>query len=147
MSAAAGRLTVVHVLPSMAVDTGGPPVGCAGLTAALGGRGHRVTLAALETPGRATVPVAQMPPNSAEPILAIPCGTSSMLEGWRRPVMPSATIAESSDSMAPSSAKDSASGSTSPILAMEMGGRDGAGNEFGMPPKRVPMVSTGSFSR
>jgi glycosyltransferase involved in cell wall biosynthesis len=58
VSAAAGRLTVVHVLPSMAVDTGGPPVGCAGLTAALGGRGHRVTLAALETPGRATVPVA-----------------------------------------------------------------------------------------
>ena len=54
---------------------------------------------------RAIVPVTQMPPNRAEPILATPWATSSQLERWRRPVMPSATTAESSDSMAPSSAK------------------------------------------
>ena len=46
---------------------------------------------------RAILPVTQMPPNSAEPILATPCATSSQLERWRRPVMPSATTADSSD--------------------------------------------------
>ena len=61
---------------------------------------------------RAMVPVTQMPPNSAEPMLATPCATSSQFERWRRPVMPSATTADSSDSMAPSSAKATASGST-----------------------------------
>ena len=44
---------------------------------------------------RAMVPVTLMPPNSAEPILAMPCATSSMLERCLRPVMPSATLAES----------------------------------------------------
>ncbi len=46
---------------------------------------------------RAIVPVTQMPPNSAEPMLAKPCATSSQLERCRRPVMPSATTADSSD--------------------------------------------------
>ena len=61
---------------------------------------------------RATVPVTQMPPNSPDAILAIPCPTSSQLERWRRPVMLSATTAESSDSIAPSSANEIALGST-----------------------------------
>ena len=61
---------------------------------------------------RAMVPVTQKPPKSAEPTLAMPCATSSMFERCRRPVMPSATTAESSDSIAPSSAKLKASGST-----------------------------------
>ena len=43
---------------------------------------------------RAIVPVAQMPPNSAEAIFATPWATSSQLERWRRPVMPSATTAK-----------------------------------------------------
>ncbi len=92
------------------------------------------------------VPVTQMPPNSAEPILAAPCATSSLLERWRRPLMPSATTAESSESMAPSSAKAAASGSTAWIFASVISGNDGIGLLRGMPPKRVPMVSTGSAS-
>ena len=54
---------------------------------------------------RAIVPVTQKPPKSAEPTLATPCATSSQFERCRRPVMPSATTAESSDSIAPSSVK------------------------------------------
>lgn len=61
--------------------------------------------------------------------------------------MPSATMAESSDSIAPSRANESASGSTACILSEENGGKAGSGNELGMPPKRVPMVSTGSLSK
>ena len=106
---------------------------------AIGPRAPARTLVAV----RAIVPVAQMPPNSAEPMLATPWATSSQLDRWRRPVMPSATTAESSDSMAPSSAKDRASGRTACILARLMAGRLGAGSIDGMPPKRVPIVSTG----
>ena len=68
---------------------------------------------------RAMVPVTQMPPNSAEPILAKPCATSSQLERCRRPVMPSATTADSRDSMAPSSANAIASGSTARTFSSE----------------------------
>jgi len=92
---------------------------------------------------RAMVPVTQMPPNSAEPILAKPCATSSQLERWRRPVMPSATTADNSDSMAPSSANAIASGNTASTFATENVGNAGKGNSRGMPPQRVPMVSTG----
>ncbi len=95
---------------------------------------------------RAMVPVTQMPPNSAEPILATPCATSSQFERCRRPVMPSATTAESSDSIAPSSAKAIASGSTACSLPRLTAGSAGSGSRRGMPPKRVPMVSTGSPS-
>ena len=61
---------------------------------------------------RAMVPVTQKPPKSPEPTLATPCATSSVFERCRRPVMPSATTAESSDSIEPSSAKLKALGST-----------------------------------
>lgn len=61
--------------------------------------------------------------------------------------MPSATMAESSDSIAPSKANESASGSTACVLSEENGGKAGSGNELGMPPKRVPMDSTGSLSK
>ena len=91
---------------------------------------------------RAMVPVTQKPPNSAEAALPTPCATSSQLERWRRPVMPSATTAESSDSIAPSSVKDKAAGSTSRIFAKLNTGKDGNGSAWGMPPKRVPMVAT-----
>jgi hypothetical protein len=47
---------------------------------------------------RAMAPVAGRPPNSADAVLATPCATSSALERWRPPVMPSATTADSSDS-------------------------------------------------
>ena len=60
---------------------------------------------------RAMVPVTQMPPNSAEAMLATPCATSSQFERCRRPVMLSATTAESRLSIPPSRAKDRAAGS------------------------------------
>ncbi|CEG09269.1 hypothetical protein BN961_02694 [Afipia felis] len=56
--------------------------------------------------------------------------------------MPSATTADSSDSIEPSSAKAMASGSTACIFCSENTGRLGAGIDSGIPPKREPMVST-----
>jgi len=89
------------------------------------------------------VPVTQMPPNSAEPMLAKPCATSSQLERWLRPVMPSATTAESSDSIAPSKAKATASGSTAIIFSSDSGGSCGSGSVRGNSPNWLPMVATG----
>ena len=91
---------------------------------------------------RAMVPVTQRPPNSAEPMFATPCATSSQFERWRRPVMPSATTADRSDSMAPSSVSDRAEGSSVTIRCTERSGRAGAGRVDGMPPKLLPMVVT-----
>ena len=90
------------------------------------------------------VPVTQIPPNRPEAMLATPCATSSQLERCRLPVMPSATTAESSDSMEPSRAKAKALGSTAMSFSWLSSGRDGIGRVLGMPPKRVPMVSTGN---
>ena len=95
---------------------------------------------------RAMVPVTHSPPNSAEAILAIPCATSSQLERCRRPVMLSATTADSRLSMEPSSANEKASGNNCRISAQDAGGSAGAGKPRGMPPKREPMVSTGRCS-
>ena len=53
---------------------------------------------------RAMAPVAAKPPNSGVMILATPWPMSSWLESCRVPVMPSATTAVSSDSMAPNKA-------------------------------------------
>jgi hypothetical protein len=64
---------------------------------------------------RAMVPVTGKPPNRAEPILAMPCATSSMFERCLRPVMPSAILAESRLSTPPSKVKDKAAGSTARI--------------------------------
>jgi glycosyltransferase involved in cell wall biosynthesis len=50
-------LRVLHVIPSMASEGGGPAVVCAGLTAALAARGHEVAVAALSEPDRTSVPL------------------------------------------------------------------------------------------
>jgi hypothetical protein len=50
---------------------------------------------------RAIVPVTGIPPNRIEPILAVPCVTSSQFARCLRPDMPSATTAENNDSIAP----------------------------------------------
>ena len=52
----------------------------------------------------AIAPVAGMPPKIGEAIFATPCATSSMLDRCFPPTMPSATTAESSDSIAASNA-------------------------------------------
>ena len=57
--------------------------------------------------------------------------------------MPSATTAESSDSIEPSSVKDSAAGSTAMIRSSDSSGRRGMGSDDGMPPNFVPMVAIG----
>ena len=57
--------------------------------------------------------------------------------------MPSATLAESRLSTAPSSVKDSAAGNTSSTDAYEIDGNRGPGNPSGSRPKWLPMVSTG----
>jgi hypothetical protein len=91
---------------------------------------------------RAMAPVAGRPPNSTEAILPAPCATSSQFERCRRPDMPSATTADSSDSIAPSKAIASASGSTARAFARLKAGSSGAGRLEGTPPKREPMVAT-----
>ena len=92
---------------------------------------------------RAIVPVTQMPPNSAEAILATPCATSSQFERWRRPVMPSATTADSRIRSRRAARRRARPAARPETFASENGGRCGAGRSRGMPPKRVPMVSTG----
>ena len=51
---------------------------------------------------RAIAPVAAKPPNSGAAMLAMPWPISSWFESCRVPAMPSATTADSSDSIAPS---------------------------------------------
>ena len=72
-----------------------------------------------------------------------PCAISSTLELCRSPVMPSATTAESRLSTAASSATVNAEGSSGRIRSARNAGRANAGRPVGIPPKRVPMVSTG----
>ena len=95
---------------------------------------------------RAMVPVTVIPPNRPEATLATPWATSSQLERWRRPVMLSATTADSSDSIAPNSANASASGSIVTRKSSETCGSDGSGKVRGMPPNLEPIVSTGNCS-
>src|SRR5450755_4531522 len=52
----------------------------------------------------AMAPVAGIPPNMEEKILATPCATSSIFERWLPPIIPSATTALNNDSIAPKSA-------------------------------------------
>ncbi len=67
---------------------------------------------------RAIVPVTLMPPSTAEATLAMPlCHHLHYSSDALRPVMPSATFADSRLSTAPSSVKESAAGSTSRTVA------------------------------
>jgi len=61
---------------------------------------------------RAMAAVAVMPPNSGATRLPSPWPISSPLGSWLLPVMPSATTAQSSDSMAPSMAMAKAGASS-----------------------------------
>ncbi len=77
---------------------------------------------------RAIAPVAGMPPNSGDTMLATPCATSSMFERCRPPIMPSATTADSSDSIAASIAIVNA-GPTSAVTCGERTSAAAAGAE------------------
>ena len=67
---------------------------------------------------RAIAPVTGIPPKRGTVMLAIPWPISSVFEQVRSPVTPSATVAESSDSMAPSIAMVKAEGKSSLTEAM-----------------------------
>jgi hypothetical protein len=92
---------------------------------------------------RAMAPVAGIPPIMGEAILATPWAINSMLERWRLPVMPSATTAESNDSIPANTAIVNAGELIFVISSKLMLGKCGIGNVFGTPPKRLPIVSSG----
>ena len=92
---------------------------------------------------RAMVPVAGMPPKNGVTKLATPWAISSWLGLWRSPIMPSATRAHSSDSIAPSKARVRVGMTKAWALAQLNSGHTQLGRLEGMPPKRLPMVSNG----
>ena len=89
---------------------------------------------------RAMAPVAGIPPKIGDARLAIPWAISSVLESWRSPITPSATVAESSDSMAPSIAMVIA-GETSPLITSHDSSGTWAPGSWLEIEKRSPMVS------
>ena len=97
---------------------------------------------------RAMAPVAGMPPKAAEPILATPCATSSMLGRWWEPIMPSATTADSSDSTPASTAMVTALDSWARMAAKEKSDRCSvsAGKPARISVKDLPMVFTSRCS-
>jgi len=74
-------------------------------------------------------PVAGIPPNNGAAMLATPWATSSMLERCRPPIMPSATTAESNDSIAPSMAIVNAGPISVGSACSGTGGSRGAGSD------------------
>ena len=91
---------------------------------------------------RAMAPVAAKPPNSGAMMLAAPWPMSSWFESCRAPVMPSATTAVSSDSMAPNKAMAKAGPISCNRSEKEISGHEKPGSARGMPPKALPMVAT-----
>ena len=89
---------------------------------------------------RAMAPVAGMPPKSGEARFATPWAMSSVLLEWRAPMTPSATVADSSDSMAPRMAMVMA-GDTRPLMVShDRAGTVAPGSWLDIE-KRSPMVS------
>ncbi|OQC10236.1 MAG: hypothetical protein BWX79_01346 [Alphaproteobacteria bacterium ADurb.Bin100] len=95
---------------------------------------------------RAMVPVAGIPPKKGVTKLAMPWAMSSWLGLCRSSIMPSATRAHSSDSMAPSKASVTVGISRNLADSQLKAGQANDGRPAGMPPKRLPMVSTLRFS-
>ena len=89
---------------------------------------------------RAMAPVTGIPPKIGTMMLAAPWAISSVFESWRSPMTPSATVAESSDSMAPSTAIVKAEGISRLIVSMLKASPSGFGSEA-LIVKRSPMVS------
>ena len=77
---------------------------------------------------RAIAPVAGIPPNKGATMLAAPCAISSVLESWRSPITPSATVADNKDSIAPSTAMVIATGNNSLIASQLRAGTTASGN-------------------
>jgi hypothetical protein len=95
----------------------------------------------------AMAPVTGMPPNNPEKIFEAPCATSSMFERCLPPIIPSATTAESKDSMLPSKAIAMAGCMSNLIVAKSMPGTEGMEILFGISPNLLSIVSTGKFEK
>ncbi len=94
---------------------------------------------------RAMAPVAGMPPNNGVIRLAVPCSISSVFESsLYTPVTPSATVADSNDSIAPNTAIVMATGNKSLMASQLRVGMAALGNSDLMV-KRSPMVSMESM--
>ena len=93
---------------------------------------------------RAMAPVTGIPPKKGTTILAAPCAISSVLELVLSPVTPSATVAESKDSMAPNTAMVNAGESNWFIVSILIFRACGSGTSLLML-KRSPMVSIPSI--
>ena len=74
-------------------------------------------------------------------MLAAPSATSSALELWLSPLMPSTTVALKSDSTPARKAMVRPLGSTLSSKLTEMSGIFGIGRKCGTPPNLLPMVS------
>ncbi len=94
---------------------------------------------------RAIAPVAGMPPKTGETMFATPCATSSMLERCRPPIMPSATTADSRDSIAASSAIVNAGPASDATSGSVTCGSEGCGRPAWIAPNRRAIVSTGRW--
>ena len=92
---------------------------------------------------RAMVPVAGMPPKNGVMKLATPCAINSWLGSWRSSIMPSATRAHSSDSIAHSSAMVTVGATRLRADSQLKAGTWNAGSPVGRPPNLEAMVSTG----
>ena len=83
---------------------------------------------------RAIAPVAGIPPKTGLAMFAIPCAINSVFESCFVPVIPSATTALNSDSIAARTAIEIAVGNKSIIVCRLNDGRLGAGIEDGIEP-------------
>jgi len=93
---------------------------------------------------RAIAPVAGSPPKRGQTRFSTPCTIYSVLLSCRSPASPSATTAESKDSIAPSSALAVAGLIGSRSKSKLISGKRRAGNDEGIAllPKREPIVAT-----
>ena len=93
---------------------------------------------------RAMAPVAGIPPNKGATIFAAPCAISSVLESWRSPITPSATVADNSDSIAPNTAMVTATGNKF-LMASQFNVGTTASGSSELIVKRSPMVGMQSI--
>ena len=95
---------------------------------------------------RAMAPVAGIPPKIGATILAMPSAINSVLELWWSLIIPSATVAERSDSMAPRAAMVTAIGKRFFTASQSSAGISAFGNREAIV-NRSPIVSMPSIPR
>lgn len=95
---------------------------------------------------RAIAPVAGIPPNKGVIIFATPCAINSIFERCRPPIIPSATTADSNDSIAAKIAIVVAGPIRLFIVAKSICGKTGDGSADGSSPNFDPIVSKGKLN-